>query len=474
MDKEEDQTPIEGPGTPEPMSGPTPDAPDQSMSSPINWDEEEETTSGGEGERAASSTAPTLEQPASAHARGGSRSGFYMTYLSSLAAVVLVVALLGVGFVVGHYVDKPLSPALSPSYARTGLPSSGSSGSGYPGFNFSVPNFTGPQSAPSTTDKAAANVAKEVDHGLVDINTGISYQDATAAGTGMVLSANGLVLTNNHVIEGATTISVTDIASGKTYQATVLGYDVDKDIAVLKLKDASGLGTVTLGNSDSLTLKEKVVGIGNAGGVGGTPSYAAGTIVAKDQSITADSDVNPTGSENLSGLIETNAAIQPGDSGGPLVTLNGKVVGVDTAASSDQAGYEFSQVAPTQAYSIPINTALAIAKEIEDGVATSSIHIGPTGILGIEVSGASSTPSSTTTANGVTVQSVMANTPAASSGLVAGDVITSFDGTSVSDAAQLSALEFPLKPGDSATITYLTPSGQTQTATFDLTTGPAQ
>jgi S1-C subfamily serine protease len=472
MDREEDQTPIEGQGIAEPMGGPSSAAPEQSTASAINWDEDAENSPGPD--ELASSPAATLDQPAPAPARNRSRGGFYMTYLSSLAAVVLVVALLGVGFVVGHYVDKPFSPVNGPSYTKTGLPSSGSSGSGYPGFNFSFPNFTGPQNAPSTTDKAAAKVAKEVDPGLVDINTGISYQDATAAGTGMVLSANGLVLTNNHVIEGATSISVTDIASGKTYQATVLGYDPAKDIAVLKLKDASGLTTVTLGNSNSLTLKEKVVGIGNAGGVGGTPSYAAGTIVAKDQSITADSDLNPTGSENLSGLIETNAPIQPGDSGGPLVTLSGKVVGMDTAASSNQAGYEFSQVAPTQAYSIPINTALAIAKEIEDGVATSSIHIGPTGILGIEVSGASSTPGSTTTANGVTVQSVMPNTPAANSGLVAGDVITSFDGTNVSDAAQLSALEFPLKPGASATITYLTESGQSQTATFDLTTGPAQ
>jgi S1-C subfamily serine protease len=469
MDKEEDQTPIEGQGD-ESLDGPASSASQPSVSSPINWDaDDQETMSSSPGESATNPSAPSLEQPASGH----SRSGFYMTYISSLAAIVLVVALLGVGFVVGHYVDKPLSPALSPSYTKTGLPSSGSSGNGYPGFNFSFPNYSG--SAPSSTsDKAAAKVATKVDPGLVDINTGISYQDATAAGTGMVLTSKGLVLTNNHVIEGATSISVTDIATGKTYDAKVLGYDVAKDVAVLKMENASGLTTVTLGNSSSLTINEKVVGIGNAGGVGGTPSYAAGTVVAKDQSITADSEENPTGSENLSGLIETNAPIQAGDSGGPLVTLAGKVVGMDTAANSNEGGYEFSQAAPTQAYSIPINTVLAVEKEIKDAVSTSSIHIGPTGILGIEVAGADSTSGSATTTNGVTVQSVMANTPAASSGLVAGDVITSFDGTTVSDAAQLSALEFPLKPGDSATITYLTESGQSQTATFDLTTGPAQ
>jgi S1-C subfamily serine protease len=439
------------------------------MSSPINWDEDEaEKATASHGEQPVGLMGPTGEKPA----RERSRNGFYMTYISSLAAVVLVVALLGIGFAVGHYVDKPVAPSFGPSYAKTGLPSSGSAGNGYPGFNFSIPNFSGP-TAPSTTDKAAAKVAKEVDPGLVDINTGISYQNATAAGTGMVLSAKGLVLTNNHVIEGATSISATDIATGKTYKATVVGYDVDKDIAVLKLQNASGLKTVSLGNSSSLTLNEKVVGIGNAGGVGGTPSYAAGTVVAKNQSITADSEENPTGSENLSGLIETNAPIQAGDSGGPLVTLSGKVVGMDTAASSNQGGYEFSQAAPAQAYSIPINTALAIAKEIKDGVATSSIHIGPTGILGIEVSSGSAAPGSATTA-GVTVQSLIPNTPAASSGLVAGDVITTFNGTTVSDAAQLSALEFSLKPGDSATVTYVTQGGQTQTASFDLTTGPAQ
>ncbi|MGC2485506.1 MAG: trypsin-like peptidase domain-containing protein [Acidimicrobiales bacterium] len=470
MDKDEEQTPIEGQSAPESLGGPSTSAPQ--ASSPIDWDDGDVQPSSDEARESSTVTnsiVPPPDQPPSA----GPRSGFYMTYLSSVAAVVLVVALLGVGFVVGHYVDKPLS-TVAPAYTKTGLPSSGSSGYGSPGYNFSFPNYNGPQSTPSTTDKAAAKVAKEVDPGLVDINTGISYQNASAAGTGMILTSKGLVLTNNHVIEGATSISVTDIASGKTYKATVLGYDVAKDIAVLKLQNASGLTTVTLGNSSTLTLNEKVVGIGNAGGVGGTPSYAAGTIVAKDQSISADSEENPTGSESLSGLIETNAAIQPGDSGGPLVTLSGKVVGMDTAASSNEGGYEFNQTAPTQAYSIPINTALSVVSDIKDGVATSAIHIGPTGILGIEVDGANSTAGSATTTSGVTVQSVMANTPAASSGLVAGDVITSFDGTTVSDAAQLSALEFPLKPGDSATITYLTANGQSQTATFDLTTGPAQ
>jgi len=403
------------------------------------------------------------------------RRGFSMTYVSALVVLALVVVIAGVGFVMGHYVDKPTAPRVAaPSYTRTSLPSNGSSQ--FPGFTF--PNFNAPSisPAPTTTNKAAAKVAKEVDPGLVDINTGISYQDATAAGTGMILTSNGIVLTNNHVVEAATSITVRDIATNKTYKAKVLGYDVAKDVAVLKLENASGLTTVTLGNSNAVSLNEKIVGIGNAGGTGGTPSYVAGTVVAKNQSITAQSDENLSGSEKLTGLIETNAPIEPGDSGGPLVTLSGKVVGMDTAAN--QAGYSFgsSATSATQAYSIPINTALAVAKAIENGDATAAIHVGPTAILGIEVDGASTSepgsPTSTTT--GVTVATVMANTPAANAGLVAGDVITSFDGHTVTTPAQLSELEYSLKPGDTANITYVNASGNQESLSFALTTGPAQ
>lgn len=405
------------------------------------------------------------------------RHGFSMTYLSALAVLVLVVAIAGAGFVMGHYVDKPSAPrAAVPAYTKTSQPANGSSQ--YPGFSF--PNFNSPSTnpTPTTTDKAAAKVAKEVDPGLVDINTGISYQDATAAGTGMILTSNGLVLTNNHVIEAATSITARDIATGKTYKAVVLGYDVAKDVAVLKLENASGLTPVTLGNSSTVSLKQKIVGIGNAGGTGGTPSYAAGTVVAKNQSITAQSDENLSGSEKLTGLLETNAPIQPGDSGGPLVTLSGKVVGMDTAASSNEGGYSFGNFAtPTaQAYSIPINAAIAVAKDIENGDATAAIHIGPTAILGIEVDGTTSTGpgAPTSSASGVTVATVMANTPAATAGLVAGDVITSFDGHTVTTPAQLSDLEYSLKPGDTATITYLNSSGAQASLSFALTTGPAQ
>ena len=185
----------------------------------------------------------------------------------------------------------------------------------------------------ATTVLSTSQIAARVSPGLVDVVSTLGDQNAEAAGTGMVLTSTGEVLTNNHVIDGATSISVTDIGNGKTYTATVVGYDKTKDIAVLQLQNASGLQTVNLGDSSTVTVGQNVVAIGNAEGKGGTPSVVTGSVTALNQSITA-SDEGSGNSEQLSGLIQTNAPIQPGDSGGPLVNSAGQVVGIDTAASS--------------------------------------------------------------------------------------------------------------------------------------------
>jgi len=144
----------------------------------------------------------------------------------------------------------------------------------------------------------------------------------------MILTSNGLILTNNHVVEDAATLSVRDVATNATYVGNVVGYDLSEDVAVIQLENASGLATIKTANSNDVTKGEDIVGIGNAGGVGGTPSFVAGNVVALNQAITAGDETNPAGSEHLSGLIEVNAAIEPGDSGGPLVNENGKVVGI--------------------------------------------------------------------------------------------------------------------------------------------------
>ena len=192
---------------------------------------------------------------------------------------------------------------------------------------------SGNATAASKTVLSTSQIASRVDPGLVDVTSTLGYQGAKAMGTGIVLTSNGEILTNNHVINGATSVSVTDIGNGKTYKATVVGYDESQDIAVLQLSGASGLTTATTGDSSAVQVGENVVALGNAGGVGGTPSVAAGTVTALNQSITASDEGSGT-SEQLSGLIETNADIQAGDSGGSLVNSYGQVIGVDTAASS--------------------------------------------------------------------------------------------------------------------------------------------
>jgi S1-C subfamily serine protease len=320
-----------------------------------------------------------------------------------------------------------------------------------------------------------------VDPGLVDINTDLSYQNEEAAGTGMVLTSNGEVLTNNHVIDGATSISVTDVGNGKTYNAKVVGYDRTSDVAVIQLVDASGLQTVTT-DTDGASVGESVVGIGNAGGTGGTPSTAGGSVVAVNQSITA-SDDSGGNSESLTGLIETNADIQPGDSGGSLVNADGQVIGMDTAASTG------SDDGTNQGYSIPIATALGLARQFEAGKASSTVHIGATGFLGVSIedssagggdngfggfgdsSGDGSGDSGSAT-TGADVEGTLSGSPSANAGLAQGDVITAINGKTVTSPDDLLNDLGAYHPGDSVTLTWTDTSGQTHSASVTLASGP--
>jgi S1-C subfamily serine protease len=245
--------------------------------------------------------------------------------------------------------------------------------------------------ATSKTILSTSQIASRVDPALVDVVSTDGDQQAESAGTGIVLSSTGLILTNNHVINGATAIKVTDIGNGKTYTATVVGYDASKDVAVLQLRGASGLTVASLGNSNTVQVGNNVVALGNAEGKGGTPSVAAGKVTGLNQSITASDELSGS-SENLTGLIQTNAPIQPGDSGGSLVNSYGQVIGMDTAASSGSSSSSQDQTA-TQAFAIPINEAVSVAQQIEAGDASSTVHIGATAFLGLEISSGSSSGS---------------------------------------------------------------------------------
>jgi len=368
-----------------------------------------------------------------------------------------------------------------------------------------VPNPSSNGNGNVSSNLNTSAVAAKVEPGVVDITSTLNYQQETAEGTGMVLSKDGVVLTNNHVINGATSIKVTLVTSGKQYTAKVIGYDVTHDVALLKMQNAANLTTVSVGNSSQVKLGQSVLAIGNAGGQGGRPTVAPGIINATDRTITAGDEGSNT-TETLHGMLQTSAPIQAGDSGGPLADASGKVIGMDTAASSSSSGSSSSSV---MGYAIPINTALNLAHKIAGGQGSSTIHIGLPAFIGVSVSSPSEgCPSGTggfgaggsgsgsgagsggvggfgngsgtgsgsgsSAASGALICSVFSGTPAASSGLKVGAVITGVNGKTVATANALTQIMTGYKPGQTIKITFETTSGSSQTTSVKLVEGPAK
>ena len=387
-------------------------------------------------------------------------------------------------------------------------------------------------SAGDSVDASTAESA--VNNFVVDIVSTDGYSGEEDAGTGSVITSNGDVLTNNHVVADATSITVTLVSTGRSYQAKVLGTDATDDVALLKLKGASGLPTLHAGNADKATPGIAVAAVGNALGKGGSPTVTTGTITGTGRSITA-SDGDGAGSENLTGMLETNADIVSGDSGGPLVDSSGQVIGMDTAAEGSEGdGAEPSAITQSSdGYAIPITTALGIARKIADGKASSKIVIGTPGFLGLELGSPSTespsvggdpygsqggqgygdpygdggqggygdpygdggqgygdpygsqggstfgtdySPTATNQAaatSGLAVAGVVANSPAAHAGIAAGDTITSLDGTAITTSAGLTALLDKTQGGDHATIGWVDASGASHQASVTLISGPA-
>lgn len=356
------------------------------------------------------------------------------------------------------------------SSSATGL--AGGSGSTSQGQSQAPSNGGGSQQAPTTprvprqgggsasrfATPGHATASQSV--GVVDINTTLKYEGARAAGTGMVLTSNGEVLTNNHVVEGATKIKVTVVSTGQRYTATVVGTDKVDDVAVLQLANASGLSTVSA-DTDAAVTGEAVTAVGNAMGAGGVPSAAKGTVTGINRSITTQAEGGVTG-ERLTGMIEVNAQVVAGDSGGPLYNSDGKVIGMDTAASSSPA--------QSTGFAIPISKALSIATQIVGGNGGGNITLGTPAFLGVQFSAQNFGQGG----NGAVVGGVLRNTPAADAGLIAGDTIKSVDGTAVTSGTQLHTLLEKYKPGQSVSVSWTDTQGGSHTASVTLIAGPAE
>ena len=287
-------------------------------------------------------------------------------------------------------------------------------------------------------------------------------------GTGMIITPNGEVLTNNHVIElytqGGNTgsITVTQYGQTKSEATTLIGYDANKDVALLKINNVSDLPTVTFGNSSKTAVGDAVVAIGNALGLAaGTPTVTQGIVSALGRSVTAGG--TGTATETLQNLIQTDAAINPGNSGGPLIDTSAQVIGMNTAVAGTSSDGTSSQ---NIGFAIPIAQVESLLPQLQKGGQSGTGG----GYLGVDIT--TLTPAlrqqyGLTPTQGAVILSVVAGSPAAKAGLLQGDVIVNIDGTTITSAEDLQKVIQDAKPGQSVTITYYVgDSKRTTTATL--------
>jgi S1-C subfamily serine protease len=286
---------------------------------------------------------------------------------------------------------------------------------------------------------------------------GSSGDFVQADGTGMILTPQGEVLTNDHVVNGATSVTVTLFGQTKQLSAHVVGTDESNDLALVQIDNASNLPTVTLGDSSQSQVGDSVLAIGNALALAGGPTVTEGIVSATNRSLTAENDSGQT--ENLSGLLQTDAAINPGNSGGPLVNAQAQVIAMNTAVASSSSGN-----APAQniGFAIPIDLIKPRLAELRQGGPGGAGNASPqpttvanSAYMGVTVASVDPelqqldhlTPSS-----GALVESVQSGSPADKAGLQSNDVIVSFNGTAIQTADNLTAAIHPLKPGDHVSV----------------------
>ncbi len=402
-------------------------------------------------------------------AAGGARaSGWFRRWLTYLVVAALSAAA-GVG------ATRAVQHLTAPGPAAAGMPGTAAE-------------------RPGTLNAEA--VYQAVEPGVVDVTSNLRYLQETAKGTGFVIdSAAGLILTNNHVIDGATSVTVTPVTSGRSYPARILGYDRADDVALLQVRGIPRLKAVTIGSSARVRVGMPVLAIGNEAGQGGSPTVAPGVISNLDRTIVA-TDQSSGLNETLHGMMQTSADIRPGDSGGPLAGADGRVIGINTAAGGNTV---------YSGYAIPIDQAMPIARQIAAGLPGARVQIGLPAFLGVLLpdssstspqrqarrdphqtgavsgSGSGCTSGDTTAApasiapagTGALVNGVLCGTPAAQAGLFAGDVITSAGGHAVTSPRSLTAILGRFRPGSQVALAWVAPGGSLHTAVVTLAGGPA-
>jgi S1-C subfamily serine protease len=316
-----------------------------------------------------------------------------------------------------------------------------------------------PSSSPAPLtggSSASASAIAKVEAATVDINATTATGNGQVAGTGMIISSSGLVLTNNHVIDHVVNITAQIDGTGTVYKATVIGYDAQDDVALLQLQGASNLPTVPIGDSAQVTINDQVTVIGNALGRGGNLAVVPGVVSNIDQMITASDESG--GTEQLTGMLEVSANIQPGDSGGPEINSAGQVIGMTTAGSQSSTPTG-QQSGATTGFAVPINKAMQIVSEIRSGSGP-NIHIGLAALLGVSVG-----PGGT---RGAAVAGVRPNTPAVGAGIVAGDIIVKINGQTIASANDLNKAMETFSSGQSPTFVWIDTTGASHSASITL------
>lgn len=312
------------------------------------------------------------------------------------------------------------------------------------------PGGGGQRGFPGAADTSEfADATAEQAEGVVLIE--VASPDGVGAGTGWVLDADGLVVTNNHVVSGSSEITVTDATTGASYDAEVLGRDVTADVALLGLTGADDLAEVALDDDGDPALGDEVTAVGNPGGRGSLAA-SAGRVTDLSEDIETTDPATGARSE-LEDLIQTDARVVGGFSGGVLLDEEGEVVGITSAATAG---------GPAESYAVPIGDALAVVEQIEDGDPTGTVQLGPRPHLGVSVAGTGR----------VEVAEVADGGAAADAGVTEGAVITGLDGREVRDFSDLERILADLESGEATTLSWQDPSGAAHRATVTLGESP--
>jgi S1-C subfamily serine protease len=402
---------------------------------------------------------PPAWPPAAQRPRG---SGFRRTALA-----VFAIACVGAG---GGTAWALTTASISNN--STGTQPGGSTGTG--GATNNTPNTGG--TVPSNGGALSADTIAKLDSAIVDITADTAVPGGQVAGTGMVITSNGEVLTNNHVISDTVNIRAQIDGTGTVYKVKVIGYDANDDVALVQLVGASNLPTVPLGDSSKLSPGDPITVLGNALGKGGTPAEVSGTVSALGAQITASDDSGDN--ETLTGMLQVSAAIEPGDSGGPEINAAGQVIGMTTAGQTSGNPNQ-QQTGSTIGFAIPINKAMQIVSEIRSGSGP-HIHIGLAALLGVKVSVSVPTPlpdgtgvdcTASRATQGAWISGVSSN-PATGAGVTACGRITGIGGSTITNTSDLHTAMEGFQVGQSVTLTWLDSSGGSHSATVTLGQAP--